>query len=321
MIAYIAQRLMSGFVTLFGVAAIVFLVMRVIPGDAAVMLTGAGAGVVSEEELAQVRAKLGLDRPLLVQFADWAGDIATFDFGESLRTGNPVIQDVAQRFPYTLQIVVMAMLLAVIIGVPAGVIAARFMGTWVDRSIQAFSIAGLAAPSFWIGLLLILGLVKFFSWSAPLFWEPFWVSPLQSMSQLIWPAIAVGLRQLALIARMTRSIMLEVLGEDYIRTARAKGLSEWVVVFHHGLRNGLLPVVTLVGFEFAALFGSLIVTETVFSVPGIGQYVVTSILARDYAAAQGIVLILAGIVVIGNLIIDLLYGWLDPRTRVHGAEA
>lgn len=321
MIAYIAQRLMTGFVTLFGVAAIVFLVMRVIPGDAAVMLTGAGAGVVSEEELAQVRTKLGLDRPLLVQFADWAGDIATFDFGESLRTGNPVIQDVAQRFPYTFQIVVMAMLLAVVIGVPAGVIAARFMGTWVDRSIQAFSIAGLAAPSFWIGLLLILGLVKFFNWSAPLFWEPFWVSPLQSLSQLIWPAIAVGLRQLALIARMTRSIMLEVLGEDYIRTARAKGLSEWVVVFRHGLRNGLLPVVTLVGFEFAALFGSLIVTETVFSVPGIGQYVVTSILARDYAAAQGIVLILASIVVLGNLIIDLLYGWLDPRTRVHGAEA
>jgi peptide/nickel transport system permease protein len=320
MVAFFTQRLLTGFVTLVGVAAIVFLLMRVIPGDAAVMLTGAGAGVVSEEELAQVRTKLGLDRSLPVQFADWAGDVVRLDFGTSLRTGNPVIADVARRFPYTLQIVVMSMLLAVAIGVPAGVMAAHYMGSGLDRFIQAFSIGGLAAPSFWVGLLLILGLVKFFNWSAPLFWEPFWLNPWQSTSQLIWPAIAVGLRQLALIARMTRSIMLEVLGEDYIRTARAKGLSEWNVVFRHGLRNGLLPVVTLVGFEFAALFGSLIITETVFSVPGLGQYVVTSILARDYPAAQGIVLILASIVVIGNLAVDLLYGVLDPRTRLQGAE-
>ncbi len=321
MFAYITQRLLTGFVTLFGVAAIVFLVMRVIPGDAAVMLTGAGAGVVSEEELAQVRHKLGLDRALPVQFADWAGDVAVFNFGTSLRTGNLVIEDVARRFPYTLQIVVTAMLLAVCLGVPAGVAAARYMGSSWDRIIQALSVVGLAAPSFWVGLLLILGLVKFFNWSAPLFWEPFWVSPWKSTSQLIWPSIAVGLRQLALIARMTRSIMLDVLGEDYIRTARAKGLSEWTVVFRHGLRNGLLPIVTLVGFEFAALFGGLIITETVFSVPGLGQYVVASILNRDYPAAQGIVLILASIVVLGNLAIDLLYGWLDPRTRLRRAES
>jgi len=232
-----------------------------------------------------------------------------------------VIQDVGRRFPYTAQIVVMAMIMAVAVGVPAGAVAARFMGSWLDRGIQAFSIIGLAAPSFWIGLLLVLGLVTAFNWSAPLYWEPFWVSPLKSLSQLIWPAVAVGLRQLALITRMTRSVMLDVLGEDYIRTARAKGLSEGVVVFRHGLRNGLIPVVTLVGFEFAALFGGLIITETVFSVPGLGQYVVASILNRDYPAAQGIVLILASIVVIGNLAIDLLYGVLDPRTRLQGARA
>ncbi len=321
MFGYIVHRLMTGFVTLFGVAAIVFLIMRVIPGDAAVMLTGAGAGVVSEEELAQVRHKLGLDRALPVQFIDWASKVAVLDFGTSLRTGNPVITDVARRFPYTLQIVVMAMLFAALIGVPLGVTAARFMGSWLDRGIQTFSILGLAAPSFWIGLLLILGLVTLFNWSAPLYWEPFWASPWKSFSQLVWPAIAVGLRQLALITRMTRSIMLEVLGEDYIRTARAKGLSEWSVVFKHGLSNGLLPVVTLIGFEFAALFGGLIITETVFSVPGLGQYVVASILNRDYPAAQGIVVILASIVVLGNLAVDLLYGWLDPRTRFNKAEA
>lgn len=321
MFGYIIQRLMTGFVTLFGVAVIVFLLLRVIPGDAAVMLTGAGAGVVSEEELQQVRHRLGLDKSLLVQLAEWARAAAVLDFGTSLRTGNLVIADVARRFPYTLQIVVMAMLIAVCVGVPAGVTAARYAGTWLDRALQAATIIGLAAPSFWVGLLLILGLVMLFQWSAPLFWEPFWVNPLQSLAQLVWPAIAVGMRQLALTARMTRSIMLDVLGEDYIRTARAKGLPERQVVFRHGLWNGSLPIITLVGFEFATLFGNLIVTETVFSVPGLGQYVVASILNRDYPAAQGIVLMLASIVVIVNLIVDLLYGWLDPRTRLQRAEA
>lgn len=316
---YLAQRMATGFVTLFGVVLIVFLVMRVIPGDAAVMMSGAGSGVVSQEELQQVRHQFGIDRPLVVQFADWAGHIARLDFGTSLRTGSPVIEDIGRRFPYTLQIVVLSMILAVGLGVPAGVLSAWLAGTWVDRALQTITIIGLAAPSFWIGLLIILSLVFFFQWSAPLFWQPFWSSPLASLSQLIWPALAVGLRQLALIARMTRSIMLEVLGEDYIRTARAKGLSEQRVVFRHALWNGALPIITLIGFEIAALFGNLIITETVFSVPGLGQYVVQSILNRDYPGAQGIVLILAAIVVLGNLAVDLLYGLLDPRTRLKGA--
>jgi len=320
MVDYMLRRLGIGLVTLFGVAVIVFFMMRVLPGDAAVMLSGAGSGAVSEQELAEVRIKLGLDRSLPVQFADWAGHVVRFDLGESLRTGKPVIDDIARRFPYTLQVVVMAMLIAVFVGVPVGVLSAAFSGSWGDQLLRALSIVGLAAPSFWVGLLLILGLVWLFQWSAPLMWEPFWVSPWKSVTQLFWPALAVGLRQLALIARMTRSIMLEVLGEDYIRTARAKGLSEWSVVMHHGLRNGMLPVVTLIGFEVSALFGGLIVTETVFSVPGLGQYVVAAILNRDYPAAQGIVLILAGIVVLGNLFVDLLYGVIDPRTRVQAGE-
>lgn len=320
MLDYVLRRLILGLVTLFGVAVIVFFIMRVLPGDAAVMLSGGDAGAVSEKELAEVRAKLGHDRPLAVQFADWAGHVAVLELGTSLRTGNPVIADVARRFPYTLQIVVMAMLMAVLFGITAGVLSAAYAGSWGDQILRALSIGGLAAPSFWVGLLLILGLVWLFQWSAPLVWEPFWVSPWNSITQLFWPALAVGLRQMALIARMTRSIMLEVLGEDYIRTARAKGLSEWSVVMRHGLRNGLLPVVTLIGLEISALFGHMIVTETVFSVPGLGQYVVTAILNRDYPAAQGIVLILAGIVVLGNLTVDLLYGWMDPRTRVQVAE-
>ncbi len=320
MIDYLVRRLLTGLATLLGVAVIAFFLMRVLPGDAAVMLSGAGAGAVSEQELAGVRAKMGLDQPLPVQFVAWAGDVLSFNLGTSLRTGQPVAADIARRFPYTLQIVVMAMVIAVALGIPAGLVSAARSGSWTDQCLRALSIGGLAAPSFWVGLLLILGLVHFFQWSAPLFWEPFWVSPWQSITQLFWPALAVGLRQLALIARMTRSIMLEVLGEDYIRTARAKGLSERAVVLHHGLRNGLLPVVTLIGFEVSALFGGLIITEAVFNVPGLGQYVVTSILNRDYPAAQGIVLILASIVVLGNLGVDLLYGWLDPRTRHQGAK-
>ncbi len=320
MFGYILQRLATGFVTLFGVASIVFLIMRVIPGDAAVMMSGAGSGIVSREELQEVRHQYGIDRPLVVQFVDWAGHVAELDFGTSLRTGSPVIEDIGRRFPYTLEIVLLSMIIAVGVGVPAGVLAAWLAGTWVDRVLQTVTIIGLAAPSFWVGLLLILGLVFFFQWSAPLFWQPFWMSPLKSLSQLIWPALAVGLRQLALIARMTRSIMREVLGEDYIRTARAKGLSERRVVFRHALWNGSLPIITLIGFEIAALFGGLIITETVFSVPGLGQYVVQSILDRDYPAAQGIVLILASIVVLGNLTVDLLYGLLDPRTRLQGAR-
>lgn len=320
MLGFIVQRLLIGCVTLLCVGVMVFLIMRVLPGDAALMMTGAGAGVISEAELADVRARMGLDRPLAIQFVEWFSRVVMLDLGTSLRTGNPVIADVAQRFPFTLQIVVMAMLIAIFVGVPLGVLSAVFAGSWLDQALRAFSIGGLAAPSFWVGLLLILGLVWAFGWSAPLMWEPFWVSPWQSIEQLIWPAIAVGLRQLALLARMTRSIMLEVLGEDYIRTARAKGLGEWAVVVRHGLRNGLMPIVTLIGFEVSALFGGLIVTEAVFSVPGLGQYVVTAIMNRDYTAAQGIVLILAGIVVLGNLTVDLLYGWLDPRTRVRAAS-
>ncbi len=317
MLDFITRRLAIGLVTLIGVATITFFLMRVLPGDAAVMLSGAGAGAVSEQELAEVRSKMGLDRPLAVQFGEWLSELTQLNLGISLRTGQPVASEIARRFPYTLQIVIMATLIAIALGVPAGVISAARAGSWLDQTLRALSVGGLAAPSFWIGLLLILGLVWLFRWSPPLFWEPFWVSPWQSFTQMIWPAIAVGLRQLALIARMTRSIMLEVLGEDYIRTARAKGLSEKVVVLRHGLRNGLLPVVTLIGFEVSALFGGLIVTEAVFNVPGLGQYVVTAILNRDYPAAQGIVLTLAMIVVLGNLAVDLLYGWLDPRTRIQ----
>lgn len=317
MFIYAIRRFILGLLTLFLVSVTIFVIMRTLPGDAAVMLTGAGSAVVSKEELAAVRHQLGLDRPLWLQFGYWLDDLAHLDLGTSLRTGNPVAEDVARRFPFTFQIVVMAMALAVALGLPIGVVAARYHRSWLDRTLQTLSVMGLAAPSFWLGLMIILALAYLFSWSAPLVWDPFWVAPWRSVQQLIWPSVVVGIRQVALIARMTRSTMLEVIGEDYIRTARAKGLNERTVLFRHSLRNALLPVITLVGFEFSALFGSLIITETVFNVPGLGQYVVRSLLIRDYSAAQGVGLLITTVVVLGNLAVDLIYGWLDPRVRLH----
>ena len=313
MLDYVVRRLMLGLVTLFGVAVMVFFVMRVLPGDAAVMLSGAGAGAVSEKELAGVRAKLGLDRPLPAQFADWAGNVAVLELGTSLRTGNPVIADVARRFPYTLQIVVMAMLIAVLIGVPVGVLSAAYAGSWGDQILRALSIGGLAAPSFWVGLLLILLLVWLFQWSAPLVWEPFWVSPWKSVTQLFWPALAVGLRQLALIARMTRSIMLEVLGEDYIRTARAKGVSEFRVLWKHARNGSLLPVVSFLGPGVADIVTGSIVVEKIFAIPGLGRFFVEAAFSRDYTTVLGTVLFYAVLLIIANLAVDIFYKFLDPR--------
>lgn len=316
MIGYVLRRLLLGLVTLFGVAVIVFFVMRVLPGDAAVMASGAGSGTVSAQELNGVRHHLGLDRPLPVQFVDWAGHAVVLQLGRSIRTGNPVMSDVRRRFPYTLQIVVMATVFAVVFGTAAGVTAAVHRGGWIDQVLRLLSIGGLAVPSFWLGLLVILGLVRYFQWSAPLVWSPFWDAPWRSLEQLFWPALVVGVRQVSLVTRMTRSSMLDVVGEDYVRTARSKGLSNLQVLRRHSLRNALLPVVTLVGVEFAALIGGLIVTETVFSVPGLGQYVVNSLLNRDYPAIQGVVMAIATVVVLANLAVDLIYGWVDPRIRL-----
>jgi peptide/nickel transport system permease protein len=314
---YMVRRIGMGLITLFAVSVIVFFILRIIPGDAAVMLSGAGAGAVSEQELADVRAKMGLDKPMSVQFLNWADDVAHLRLGDSLRTGHPVVADIVQRFPYTFQLVLMAMVMAVVVGIPLGVISARFAGSWLDQALQTISVVGLAAPSFWVGLMIIVGLVWLFQWSAPLFWDSFWDNPADNLSEMGWPALAVGIHQIALIARMTRSVMLDALSADYIRTARSKGLTERRVVVRHALRNALMPVVTLIGLEFSALFGGLIVTETVFNVPGLGQYVVTAIVNRDYPAAQGIALTLAAIIVLGSLAVDLLYAWLDPRTRLQ----
>lgn len=230
-------------------------------------------------------------------------------------TGRPITHEVAIRFELTLQLAIMAMIISVILGIPLGMIAALKQDTWADYSVRVFSIAGLATPSFWLGVLMILVLLIFFKWLPPMEFTPIWKNPAANLVQLIWPAMAVGYRYSAMIMRMTRSTMLDVLREDYIRTARAKGLFEKLILIRHALKNALLPVISVIGLEMAFLLGGLVVTEQVFNLNGLGLLLVQSIERRDYTMTQSLVLLVAFFFVMMNFTLDILFAWLDPRVR------
>jgi peptide/nickel transport system permease protein len=312
---YILKRLLLMIPTLLGVAVMVFLLLRVVPGDI-VELKYAGTGTFAPREaIERERAELGLDQPLWRQFADWMWGAVRFDFGKSMWTGRPITQEIAVRLELSLQLAVMATIVAILLSVPLGTIAALKQDTWIDYLVRIFSIAGLSIPSFWLGILIILGFLIFFKWLPPLTFTSFWVDPKANLMQLIWPALAVGYRYSAVATRMTRSAVLEVLREDYIRTARAKGLWEKVVLTRHALKNAMLPVITVIGLEFAFLIGGLVVTEQVFNLNGIGMLFVESITRRDYTMTQALVLLVSFSFIFVNFIVDLLYAWLDPRIR------
>ena len=307
--------------TLLGAALLVFFLLRAIPGDVCeVRLAGTGL-YVDEAEIELCREKLGLTKPLLVQFYDFVSGYFTWDLGESMWTGKAVTYEIAIRFKLSVQLAIMATLVAVIIAIPLGAISAIKQDTWVDYSVRTFSIAGIAMPSFWLGIIIILGLLigsqKFFGdpWMPPIYY----VSPFKdfwgNMSQLIWPAVATGYRYSAVVARMTRSALLEVLREDYIRTARAKGMLEKIIINRHALKNSMLPVLTIVGIEFAFLIGGLVVTEQVFNLNGLGRLFVESVGAQDFNLTQQLVLLVVVAAVLTNLVVDLVYAWLDPRIR------
>ena len=299
--------------TLVGVAIITFVVMRLVPGDI-VALRYAGSSV-PQDIIDKERAILGLDKPMWAQFGDWMNQIAHLDFGQSLWTGHAVIDEVWTRLPLSLELAVIATAFAVSFAVPLGVLAAVKQDSWVDYGIRIFSVGGLAMPSFWIGIMLVLFTITFIGWAPPLVFTPFLDDPVANLSQMILPAISVGYRYSAVSMRMTRSTVLEVLREDYVRTARAKGLRESLVVMRHALRNALLPVVTVVSLEFAFLIGGLVVTEQVFNLNGIGKLLVDAVAHRDYSLVQAIVLIFSFVFVLVNFLVDLLYGVLDPRIR------
>ncbi|MFQ5896812.1 MAG: ABC transporter permease [Candidatus Methylomirabilia bacterium] len=315
MLRYFLKRVLLMFPTLFGVAVFIFVLMRLLPGDIVeIRMAGEGA-FVTQETIDLERARLGLDQPIWKQFVDWMWGIVHFDLGLSMWTEKPVAAEIALRFQVSLQVAIMATIVAIILAIPLGTIAALRQDTWVDYAVRIFSIAGLATPSFWLGIMIILGLLIFFKWLPPLVYTPIWVDPWANLSQLIWPAVATGYRYSAVATRMTRSAVLEVLREDYIRTARAKGLWEKLILTRHALKNAMLPVITVIGIEFAFLIGGLVVTEQVFNLNGLGKLFVSAVEQFDYTLVQGLVLLVAFIVIFMNLVIDMLYAFFDPRIR------
>ncbi len=310
---YIVRRVLLALVTLIGVSLLIFMIMRMIPGDVAVSILGEGA---NEQTVADLREHLGLNDPWYVQYSRWVTDLLSGHFGTSLFLANkPVSLLMAEHVPITLNLAIYTMAVAVVLGVFLGTISGLFQDTWVDYACRVFSVTGLSVPVFWLGLMILLTLVRLFAWTP----ELVWVSPFDSfwrnMQQMFWPAVTLGYFQVAFIARMTRSSILEVLVEDYIRTARAKGLQERVVVMKHALRNVVIPIVTIGSLQFVALLGGVVVTEKVFNLRGWGTLLVNGVINHDYPLVQTMIFIFAGLVIVANLLTDILYGWLDPRIR------
>ena len=319
---YIVSRLLLVIPTLLGAATLVFVLMRLIPGDICLVRLGSGGTTFSAQALAACHAEIGIDRPWIVQFGQFLWGLVRGDLGISMWSGKPVVQEIATRFPVSLEIAVLATLIAVSIAIPLGTISALKQNTWIDLVVRTFSIAGIATPAFWLGILSILFVLDITQaisghpWMPSIDYVPIWKDPIRNLSIVMLPAITVGYRYAAVSMRMTRSAMLEVLREDYIRTARAKGLLEKIVINRHALKNALLPVVTVIGLEFAFLIGGLVVTEQVFNLNGIGRLMVQSVQNQDYTLTEALVMLVVAIAVSSNLVVDLLYAWLDPRIRL-----
>ena len=318
---YIVNRVLLLIPTLVGAAAVVFVLMRLIPGDICVLRLGSGGMSVNPRAIALCHAELGLDRPLIVQFLDFVWGFFRLDFGISMWSGKPVAEEIAARLPISLEIAVMATVIAILIAIPLGTISALKQNSWIDHVVRTVAIAGIATPSFWLGIVSILVVLDISHaafgapWMPPIDYVPLWQDPLRNLSIVILPALTVGYRYSAVTMRMTRSAMLEVLREDYIRTARAKGLVKRLIINRHALKNAMLPVVTLIGIEFAFLIGGLVVTEQVFNINGVGRLFVLAVQNQDYALTQALVMLTVAIFVFANLAVDLLYAWLDPRIR------
>jgi peptide/nickel transport system permease protein len=316
MIWYIIRRLLLVIPTLVGVAVAVFFLIRVMPGDVVVVKLRADGANVSDEMIEAERRRLGLDKPLYAQFADYMIGLAHLDLGKSLWTGESVNKEIALRVPVSLQIALMASIIAVLIAIPLGTISALYRDTWIDHSVRVLAVSGLAIPSFWLGMLIIMTLLMLFNWLPKIGYVPIWQDPIANLSVTIWPALSVGYRYAAVATRMMRSSLLEVMREDYIRTARAKGVWTRLIMRRHALRNAMLPVVTVIGLEFAFLIGGLVVTEQVFNINGVGKLFVDATTRGDFNLIQGLVLFIATMFIFVNLIVDLLYAWLDPRIRL-----
>jgi peptide/nickel transport system permease protein len=318
---YIITRLLLAIPTLAGAAGLVFILMRLVPGDVCVIRLGSGGAHVDQAALALCRSQLGLDQSMLVQFLLFLKNYATLNFGISMWSGNPVWQEILVRLPVSLEVAIMATVIAILLAIPLGTISALKENSGLDHVVRVLAIAGIATPSFWLGimsLILVLNITSMATgtpWLPPIDYVPLWQDPIRNLSLVILPAITVGYRYSAVTMRLTRSAMLEVMREDYIRTARAKGLLERIVVNRHALKNALLPVVTLIGIEFAFLIGGLVITEQVFNLNGVGRLLVQAVQNQDNVLAQALVMLIVLVFVVTNLVVDVLYAWLDPRIR------
>jgi peptide/nickel transport system permease protein len=309
---YLARRLLLVVPTLIGVTMVVFLMVRMLPGDAVSMLLQDYAYAKDADEM---RARLGLDRPVHVQYVEWLGGVLQGNLGTSLRSNQPVAAEIANRLPVTAELGLMAMAIGLLIAVPVGVISAIRQDTPTDYVTRGLAIAMLAIPGFWLGTLVITLPSIWWQWTPPLRYTRLWDDPAKNLGQMIVPAIILGIALSGSVMRLTRAQMLEVLRQDYVRTAAAKGLGEWALVFRHELRNAFIPVLTLLGLEVAILVGGAVVIENVFALPGMGRYLLEGIQYRDYPVIQALNLIFATVIVLANLLVDLLYGWFDPRVR------
>ena len=312
---YIARRLLYAIPTLIGVSIIIFVALRVIPGDPVSIMFGTQAVNIRPEDRAKIEAELGLSDPLIIQYGNWLKDIGTGKLGNSFRRADTVLDLIKARGPLTVEIAVIAILLSWLIGLPVGVISALKQNSLIDYCSRVFTVFFLSIPSFWLASLIILGLLLQWGYGPPIGIINLWEDPIRNI-QLIWgPSVVLGLAVSAYIARMTRSTLLEVIHEDYIRTARAKGLREQVVIIRHALRNTMLPIVTLSGVLFGFLLGGTVVVEQAFNVPGLGKAMIEAFIELDYMVIQNLVLLYGAAFVAINLLIDISYAWLDPRIR------
>lgn len=314
---YVVKRVSLFIPTLLLVGVMIFIMLRIVPGDPAfLILAGDQAeGQFTEEDLQKMRKELGTDRHIVVQFGDWIWHMMRGDFGESWWYGQPVWDELKEKFPTTLELVVLAFLIGFGLAVPLGVISAIRQDGWLDYACRLFANAGIAFPSFWVGIVLIYLLVRLFGWVPPLGYAKFWEDPLTNLSQMIFPALVLAAYNMAFVARVTRSAMLDVMREDFIRTAHSKGLRERVVIYRHALKNAFLPILTVSGWQVGRLIGGTVVLETIFLMPGVGRTLIEGVAFRDFPMIQAVVLLIAVGVLILNLVIDVLYAWLDPRIR------
>jgi peptide/nickel transport system permease protein len=314
MMRYLARRLLAAIPVMVMVATAVFLLLFLTPGDPAAVILGPDA---KAEQVAELRARLGLDQPVYVQLANWYMRLLRGDLGRSIFENRPVTEAIMSRAEPTLLLTTLATLVAVTLGLAMGLLAALRHGRWQDTGAMLVAIGGVSMPTFWLGLNLIFVFGVVLGWLPVAGYQPLSSGLWESLRYLILPSVTLGLFQAALLARLTRSMMLETLGDDYVRTARAKGLAEQAVVIRHAFRNALIPLLTVIGLIFAALMGGAVITEQVFNIPGVGRMLIQAVARRDYPVVQGVVMIVAGLYVLINLVVDVLYGYLDPRLRVN----